>query len=123
MELAATAGVEHVIPLTLLRLLLWQQNVPDPIPSLYISTNRVAGFTSSRIMHVSSSSHVCGTRRSRELRSQLLRGTQHLCFQHQVLTDICDVEGKPEEESVADQLCEEQTQGELDHTLREGEAA
>lgn len=40
----------------------------------------------------------------------------------QALTDVCDVERKPEEESVADQLCKEQTQGELDHTLRERES-
>lgn len=35
-----------------------------------------------------------------------------------VLTCFCDVERQPEEESVADQFSEQQTQRELDHSLQ-----
>lgn len=36
-----------------------------------------------------------------------------------ILTYICDIEGKPEEESIAHQLCKQKTKGELYDSLRE----
>lgn len=57
----------------------------------------------------------------RELRSQPLQRPEPPCFQPQTLTDICDVEREPEEESVADQLREEQAQRELYYALKERE--
>lgn len=42
-----------------------------------------------------------------------------ICTSGQTLTDICDVEREPKEERVADELREEQTQGELYHPLKE----
>ena len=46
-------------------------------------------------------------------------GASRLCFRTQVLTHVGDVQREPEEEGVADQLGEQQTQRELHHALAE----
>lgn len=56
-----------------------------------------------------------------ELRSQPGHRPGPPCFSQQTLTDAGDVEREPKEESVADQLREEQAQGELYYALQERE--